>query len=231
MVFFCSSKIIENIPEEENSDVDDSIDGDEEAINVTNRNVVDMDITHTVQNFIETNIPSSELLIEKHHPKCLLLPPGYEEELLSDKNLAIQLESVKEKRVIADLEQILSLFKTCLHESCNSKVKNTKIKYIGCGTNIHWECFADHKGVWCSSGTTRGMCTNNLMMAMAVLYSGNNISKINDFCHILNLNGISDRTFELIQRKYLFPAIEDFFTRTQNMMFRYTYTSHISYFL
>ena len=227
LLLFCySSKLLENIPEdiqsESENDTDDVHDDDDVHGDVTNREVVDMDVSHIVQNFIETNIPASDLLIERHNPKCLLLPPGYETEIFNDIDLEVQLENVKEQRVIVDLKNLCSLFKTCLHPSCNDFIRKVTPKFIGCSTNIHWECIKNHKGVWSSSGTTRGMYTNNLMMAMSVLYSGNNIKKINDFCHTFNLNGISDRTFEFIQRKYLFPAIDDYFQRTQDIMFRYS---------
>ena len=76
------------------------------------------------------------------------------------------------------------------------------------------------QGVWSTSTSTREMYTNNIMMAASVLFSGNNWQKIDDFCAVFHLTSISKRTFELIQRKYLFPAVDDFYIRCQELIFR-----------
>ena len=65
------------------------------------------------------------------------------------------------------------------------------------------------------------MYTNNLMMAASVLFTGNNWGKIEDFCNIFNIQHISKRTFELIQRMYLFPAIDEFYLRSQGVILRW----------
>ena len=96
--FYCSSQLLDAVPE----DCDQVIDSEE-----TDYDIVDMDVSELVDKFIETNVPVSGLLIEKHLPKTLLLPTLYEESLFDDCNLDDYLEDVKKDRVIVDVDRLL----------------------------------------------------------------------------------------------------------------------------
>ena len=76
--FYCSSQLPDAVPE----DCDQVIDSEE-----TDYDIVDMYVSKLVDKFVETNVPVSELLTEKHLPKTLLLPTLYEESLFDDWNL------------------------------------------------------------------------------------------------------------------------------------------------
>ena len=58
------------------------------------------------------------------------------------------------------------------------------------------------------------------MMAASVLFTGNNWGKIEDFCNIFNIRHIAKRMSELIQRMYLFPAIDEFYLKSQSVILR-----------
>ena len=129
--------MVESVPES----VPEQLDG-------TNYDNVDMDTSHVVQKFIETDVPVSELLIEKHHPKSLLLDPLYEESLFDDYDMEQHLTSVKRERVIVDIDNLLLLFKKCHIKNCTAEIDDVETKFIGCSINIHWRCRLKHKGRW-----------------------------------------------------------------------------------
>ena len=106
-----------------------------------------MDVSELVDKFIETNVPVSELLIEKHLPKTLLLPTLYEESLFDDCNLDDYLEDVKKDRVIVDVDRLLLLFKKCLEKNCAGEIIQTELKFKGCNINVLWKCQNKHKGL------------------------------------------------------------------------------------
>ena len=58
------------------------------------------------------------------------------------------------------------------------------------------------------------------MMTESVLFTGNNWEKIEDFYNIFNIQHMSKCTFELIQRMYLFSAIDEFYLRNQSVILR-----------
>ena len=106
-----------------------------------------MHLSKLVGKFIETNVPVSELLIEKHLPKTLLLPTLYEESFFVDCNLGDYLEDVKKDRVIVDVDRLLVLFKKCLEKNCPGEIIQTELKFKGCNINVLWKCRNKHKGL------------------------------------------------------------------------------------
>ena len=46
------------------------------------------------------------------------------------------------------------------------------------------------------------------------------LGEIEDFYNIFNIQHMSKCTFELIQRMYLFPAIDEFYLRNQSVILR-----------
>ena len=53
------------------------------------------------------------------------------------------------------------------------------------------------------------------MLSAAILFSGNNFSKIRLFAKFLNLHLVGTTSFNLIQRTYLVPAVDEMWAEKQ----------------
>ena len=135
-IYIFSAKVVESVPESVSVQLEE-----------TNYDSVDMDTSRVAQKFIETDVPVSELLIEKHQPKSLLLDPLYEESLFDDYDIDRHLDSVERERVIVDIENLQMLFKKCYEENCTAEIDNVETRFMGCSINIHWRCKLRHKGI------------------------------------------------------------------------------------
>ena len=75
-----------------------------------------------------------------------------------------------------------------------------------------WKCTNGHQGCWTSSKLLcqkegQNIYTNSILLAAAVIITGNNYDKIKMFCQFMNLGFISKATFSRLQRNYAIPAI------------------------
>lgn len=88
---------------------------------------------------------------------------------------------------------------------------------IGSALHLKWTCRKGHiVKKWCSQPVlNRRMNSGDLQFASAVLLSGNNFQKISLFAKFLNLPAISNTTFHKIQRTYLIPSIDEFWSEKQ----------------
>ena len=133
-----------------------------------------------------------------------------EEEILHTEELG----HIKGTKVICSLDVLLQQFAgPCKYSGC---IHWTTLEYSLLGTCavIRWKCPAGHKGRFCTSGDVNGMMSNNLQAAAAVLTSGNNFSKIENFAKHLGLEFISASTFQRVQKLYCAPVIDEWW---QNM--------------
>lgn len=72
---------------------------------------------------------------------------------------------------------------------------------------------------WCSQPVlNRRMHSGDLLMAAAVLLSGNNFKKIELFSKFLKMPIISNTTFHKIQRSYLVPSVDDYWLQQQEQV-------------
>lgn len=72
---------------------------------------------------------------------------------------------------------------------------------------------------WCSQPVlNRGLHAGDLMIASAILFSGNNFSKIELFSQFLNLGFLSASSFTRLQRNYLVPSVDDLWSEKKRNM-------------
>ena len=122
-------------------------------------------------------------------------------------------EHFKQDRVVVDANSLLALFeKGCEHHSCSGGSKVTTSNVEAGVMCVYWKCTNGHQGRWTSF---RLLCqkegqnsyTNSILLAAAVLITGNNYEKINLFFQFMNLGFISKATYSGLQRNYAIPAI------------------------
>ena len=92
-------------------------------------------------------------------------------------------------------------------------------RYVGTVLIVDTLCVDNHRHQWCSSGSTRGIFNNNLIICAAILFSGNNFQKITQLAKICSLKLVCPRTFFMIQKSYLYPSIDDYYSRCQKIIF------------
>lgn len=99
-----------------------------------------------------------------------------------------ELNIAKSAKVICSLDLLLE---KCRHASCNLEAA-TEYTLIGTSVLICWSCSEGHCGRFYSSYDCNGVLTTNLQTAAAILYSGNNFSKMEQFSRFLGLSFISN---------------------------------------
>ena len=91
-------------------------------------------------------------------------------------------------------------------------------RVVGCALVMKMTCSAGHVFTWSSSPVIRNanwhvIYKANLMFASALLISGNNYYKIQQFFKFMHMNCISPSTFFTYQRLRICLVISDFYTR------------------
>ena len=123
-----------------------------------------------------------------------------------------EVEMVKEKKFECSLELFLNLFVECCRTPGCDKVPKVKHHFVGTTLVVTAKCHAGHIFKFASSREVNGLYVNNLQSAAATLLSGNNFGKVNRLADFLGLSFLSESTFYQMQRLYLFPAVEEWWS-------------------
>ena len=135
-----------------------------------------------------------------------------------DKSKKACLDLVRSTKVICSLDLVLQIFgEKCRHPSCSLET-SSEYTLIGTGVIIKWTCPKGHAGTFHSSYNSNGILSTNLQTASAILYSGNNYSKMELFARFLGLYFISKSTFFRFQRLYCLSVINDWWIWQQNVI-------------
>ena len=122
-----------------------------------------------------------------------------------------ELAMIREPKVLCSLDLIIELFKKCQHHGC-ANAATIKHHLVGPTLIVNWHCCSGHKGKFASSKVLNEMYANNLQVAASVVLSGNNFAKIERMASFLGLSFISDSTFYRMQRLYLIPCINEWWS-------------------
>lgn len=91
-----------------------------------------------------------------------------------------------------------------------------KTCFVGTGLSISWSCQQGHGcGKWHSQPFFKKMYAGNLLMAAGVLLSGNSCLKMKHFCNTVGLASISQDTFYRVQKRYVAPVADTYWTKMQ----------------
>ena len=123
-------------------------------------------------------------------------------------------------RVICSLKFIMEVAKgKCRHDNCNSYYQITHRMY-GCCLVLFGTCENGHSVKWESSPSQQNekghrIYVDNLIFSAAVVLSGNNFQKIQQFFRFCNVKIISPTTFYSHQRMYICPTVDKYYHREQ----------------
>jgi len=107
------------------------------------------------------------------------------------------------------------VFQSCLEEllrfcpNCGSPIISKRKFTIGSLVAYEIECNGGHKLTWRSQPIIHHQPLGNLIIAAAILMTGNTFGKINDFANASNMQLISRSVFQRMQREHLYPVIQE----------------------
>ena len=119
-----------------------------------------------------------------------------------------EVKLVQETKFICSVDLFLKLFVGCCRTPGCYKVPQVKHHFVGTTLVVNTLCPTGHTFRFASSHELNEMYVNNVQCAAAILLSGNNFTKVSRMAEFLGLKFLSDSTFYRMQRLYLFPAVE-----------------------
>ncbi|CAB3990361.1 Hypothetical predicted protein [Paramuricea clavata] len=172
----------------------DFLDHENDGIDSTLIESVDMDTSSTEGlGSIECNIPSMSYeqpdLVEGNDPLTRLLLAGYENCKVADVDEELSL--VNEKKFICSMSSMRELFAFCVDIDCKMPLTDVKESFVGCVLEIRWKCKVGHCGEWKSSKMVKKLYVNNLLTAAALLFTGNNYTKLAYFPNVFRWHSLA----------------------------------------
>lgn len=197
----------------------DFLDHDHDTVDTTEIGPVDMDTSSTqILGSIECNVPLlPDHEVEGNNPAVRLLSAGYEKEKVA--GFESELSHVNEKKFMCSMTSIREFFLFCMDVSCKMPLVEVKERFVGCVLEIRWKCQAGHCGDWRSSKMVNKLYVNNLLAASALLFSGNNYTKMSLFAKFMSLSFFISSTYHQYQKKFLVPQIQSWWKDMQDRMF------------
>lgn len=127
---------------------------------------------------------------------------------------------VDDQKGIVWVSQLIQLIKLLNGDICKEKGCCREMAYktcfVGTGLSISWSCQQGHGcGKWHSQPFFKKMYAGNLLMAAGVLLSGNSCLKMKHFCNTVGLASISQDTFYRVQKRYVAPVADTYWTKMQ----------------
>lgn len=125
---------------------------------------------------------------------------------------ATALVFLKQLIVLANLK----VTRACQVKGCGEDT-NIEIQHVGSALYLKWICSNSHLAEkWCSQPIlNRGLHAGDLMLSAAILFSGNNFGKMELFAKFLKLGFPGQSTFTRLQKRYLVPAVDEYWTSQQ----------------
>lgn len=113
-------------------------------------------------------------------------------------------------------EELDVLFQKCQGDPlCAAPIDGIKKTFLGSLVTISGTCNNHHSFVWRSQPLKNRMPVGNLLLAGAILYTGNTYTTMSEIAECLKLKIFCDRDFYYIQKKWLLPSINLMWTSHQ----------------
>ena len=114
--------------------------------------------------------------------------------------------------------ELHKLIKYC--PDCGSIITNISKTVTGSALSISYSCIFGHNKTWHSQPVIRHIPAGNLLLSAAVLLSGSTFGKTEKFATIMRMPIPSKSEFYNIQKAYLIPVINDYWTIHQTAIFK-----------
>ena len=118
----------------------------------------------------------------------------------------------KQKEFIVFENELLKLFK--FGQQCGSPIDTTMTQH-GSMVTVKTSCTNGHTLTWESQPWVKGTAAGNLLITVAIVFSGNTYKHSADFAKHLNLQFISSSYYYKIQRNIIFPVVQKAWRKNQ----------------
>ncbi|XP_070545993.1 uncharacterized protein [Ptychodera flava] len=113
---------------------------------------------------------------------------------------------------------LIELFTKCQRKDCPAQVISMQKLLSGSRLIIKTTCSAGCHYSWSSQPTLNKMGAGNLLLSAAILFSGNTYTRLYDIAHCLHMPIVGETQFYNIQKKYLFPVVNETWLSMQNLI-------------
>jgi len=122
--------------------------------------------------------------------------------------------------VICSIGKLLDLASGKCQEAHCGKTRQVAYEVIGCCLQISGVCRDGHRFNWSSSEFHMNknhtkIFDVNLLLASALVVSGNSFSKVKMLFDFMHLAVISKTTFYTYQNRFIYPAVNSFYIQEQ----------------
>ncbi|CAB4019001.1 Hypothetical predicted protein, partial [Paramuricea clavata] len=124
-------------------------------------------------------------------------------------------EAIRMEKCIVFTDTLMSLITSlhgshCKRQGCGRLLEYTKT-YVGTCLVVSWGCQSGHVGGrWAAQPSCDKIRAGNLMLASALLLSGNSYAKVGLMFNFCNLQYFSSTLFNQYQQLYIIPTINEF---------------------
>ena len=138
----------------------------------------------------------------------------YEYTSNDSKNNYQEFDNTNRKYILVEWENLKSLFKYCF--ICGADDIVTKVSTRGSFVKVHLDYSHKHMSEWTSQANKSGVCAGNMALVASILLSGLSFNVFQRAMQITDIQIIGERTFYNIQKKYLFPAINQVYEKRRD---------------
>jgi len=159
------------------------------------------------------NVTSSHLMfcfVSPHLHNVSYHPEVSEEEVNSTNDIA------GDRKFIVFESQLMMLFKMC--RSCGQEMVDLKTSTSGTLFEVNGTCPDGHVLQWQSQPVVRRIPAGNLLLAAAILLSGQTFTS---FADVLNLVMFGERHYYDLQREYVYPVVHTTYVRQKEAVVEY----------
>ena len=119
-----------------------------------------------------------------------------------------------EPKFVVFWSSLILLFQTCF--TCHESARISKIFTRGTLLILTITCLNHHTFKWMSQPRIGSMGMGNLLLASAILYSGNTYNHIKEMMDVVNLKLFGSTVYTGLQKKILFPSINYVYKKHRN---------------
>ena len=110
-----------------------------------------------------------------------------------------------DRKFIVFQYQLMMLFKLCC--SCGQEMVELKTSTTGTSFEVNGICPNGHILHWQSQPVVRYILTGNLLLAAAILLSGQTFTSFANLADVLNLVMFGERCYYDLQREYVYSVV------------------------
>lgn len=186
-------------------------------------------VDHSEENVSDCEFGDSLSMVEDHQDQDYIPTDSSNEssDEESDSEISMPLEDIDmmyiepnnvsdQRKFLVFESALMNLFVKCQKPGCAAKVKDLKRTLSGSRLIVMTKCVAGCNYTWSSQPVLDRMGAGNLLLSAAILFSGSTYTRFQDIGSLLNMPILGETQYYSIQKKYLFPIVNETWLSSQN---------------